>query len=138
MIGKSGWQALVAGALAMATGASMAQTATPAPSAAPAAEATVELPRDQNVLFWTQAQRDLAFRMFDTVTPASTIRAGTTPLALPEGRPLRGEAGEGPEMTVESLAALGVRRVSTGGALAAAAWKGFDAAAKRLAEEGRI
>lgn len=44
----------------------------------------------------------------------------------------------GPEMTVESLAAMGVRRVSTGGALAAAAWKGFDAAAKRLAEEGRL
>ncbi|PIC00377.1 oxaloacetate decarboxylase [Caulobacter sp. X] len=44
----------------------------------------------------------------------------------------------GPEMTVDSLAALGVRRVSTGGALAAAAWKGFDAAAKRLAEEGRL
>lgn len=44
----------------------------------------------------------------------------------------------GPDMTVESAAALGVRRVSTGGALAAAAWKGFDAAAKRLAEEGRL
>lgn len=102
MMRKSGWQALAVGALVMATGASMAQTAAPAPSAAPAAEATVELPRDQNVLFWTQAQRDLAFRMFDTVTPASTIRAGTTPLALPEGRPLRGEAGEGPEMTVDA------------------------------------
>ena len=44
----------------------------------------------------------------------------------------------GPEMTVASLAALGVRRVSTGGSLAAAAWVGFDAAAKRLAEEGRL
>jgi len=44
----------------------------------------------------------------------------------------------GPDMTVDSLAALGVRRVSTGGALAAAAWAGFDAAAKRLAEEGRL
>jgi 2-methylisocitrate lyase-like PEP mutase family enzyme len=44
----------------------------------------------------------------------------------------------GADMTVDSLAALGVRRVSTGGALAAAAWKGFDAAAKRLAEEGRL
>ncbi|AAK23878.1 isocitrate lyase/PEP mutase family protein [Caulobacter vibrioides] len=44
----------------------------------------------------------------------------------------------GPEMTVESLAKLGVRRVSTGGALAAAAWAGFDAAAQRLAEQGRI
>lgn len=44
----------------------------------------------------------------------------------------------GDDMTVESLARLGVRRVSTGGALAAAAWAGFDAAAKRLAEVGRL
>lgn len=44
----------------------------------------------------------------------------------------------GDDMTVESLARLGVRRVSTGGALAAAAWAGFDAAAKRLAEGGRL
>lgn len=44
----------------------------------------------------------------------------------------------GPDMTVDGVAALGVRRVSTGGALAAAAWKGFDAAAQRLAEEGRL
>ncbi|PIB92020.1 isocitrate lyase/phosphoenolpyruvate mutase family protein [Caulobacter sp. FWC2] len=44
----------------------------------------------------------------------------------------------GPEMSVEGLGALGVRRVSTGGALAAAAWAGFDMAAKRLAEEGRL
>ena len=44
----------------------------------------------------------------------------------------------GPEMSVESLGALGVRRVSTGGSLAAAAWAGFDVAAKRLAEEGRL
>lgn len=44
----------------------------------------------------------------------------------------------GREMTVETLAALGVRRVSTGGALAAAAWAGFDAMAERLAREGRL
>lgn len=44
----------------------------------------------------------------------------------------------GPEMSVEGLRALGVRRVSTGGSLAAAAWAGFDAAAKRLAEAGRL
>lgn len=52
----------------------------------------VELPRDQNVLFWSQEQRDLAFRMFDTVVPANTIRAGTTPLALPQGAALPGDA----------------------------------------------
>ena len=44
----------------------------------------------------------------------------------------------GSEMSVEGLSALGVRRVSTGGSLAAAAWAGFDAAAKRLAEAGRL
>jgi 2-methylisocitrate lyase-like PEP mutase family enzyme len=44
----------------------------------------------------------------------------------------------GDDMTVDSLAKLGVRRVSTGGALAAAAWAGFDAAAKRLVEQGRL
>ncbi len=52
----------------------------------------VELPRDQNVLFWTQEQRDLAFRMFDIVVPANSIRAGTTPLPLPQGRALPGDA----------------------------------------------
>lgn len=40
-----------------------------------------------------------------------------------------------PEMRVAELAALGVRRVSVGGALAAAAWRGFDTAAAALAEQ---
>lgn len=44
----------------------------------------------------------------------------------------------GPEMRVSELAAAGVRRVSVGGGLAAAAWKGFDQAAKMLVEEGRV
>lgn len=44
----------------------------------------------------------------------------------------------GPERRVSELAAVGVRRVSVGGSLAAAAWKGFDAAARMLAEEGRM
>nr|WP_295109737.1 isocitrate lyase/phosphoenolpyruvate mutase family protein [uncultured Caulobacter sp.] len=42
------------------------------------------------------------------------------------------------DMSVESLGALGVRRVSTGASLAAAAWAGFETVAKRLAEEGRL
>lgn len=49
---------------------------------------TVELPQDQNVLFWTQDQRDLAFRMFDMVSPVNTIRAGSTPLALRTAAPV--------------------------------------------------
>jgi len=44
----------------------------------------------------------------------------------------------GPEMSVPDLAALGVRRVSVGGALAAAAWAGFDHAARQLAETGTM
>jgi 2-methylisocitrate lyase-like PEP mutase family enzyme len=41
-----------------------------------------------------------------------------------------------PGPTVAELAALGVRRVSTGGALARAAWRGFTAAAEALAQAG--
>jgi 2-methylisocitrate lyase-like PEP mutase family enzyme len=44
----------------------------------------------------------------------------------------------GPEMRISELAAVGVRRVSTGGGLAAAAWKGFEQAARLLVEEGRV
>jgi 2-methylisocitrate lyase-like PEP mutase family enzyme len=42
----------------------------------------------------------------------------------------------GPGLTVPELAALGVRRVSTGGALARAAWQGFIQTAKEIAEAG--
>lgn len=41
-------------------------------------------------------------------------------------------------LTLEDAAALGVRRVSVGGALARAAWGGFMRAAKDLAERGRF
>ena len=39
-------------------------------------------------------------------------------------------------MTVDGLAALGVRRVSVGGSLARTAWTGFLRAAKEIAERG--
>lgn len=42
----------------------------------------------------------------------------------------------GPALTVAAIAALGVRRISVGGSLARAAWRGFAAAAKEIAEEG--
>jgi 2-methylisocitrate lyase-like PEP mutase family enzyme len=41
-------------------------------------------------------------------------------------------------LTMADAAALGVRRVSVGGALARAAWGGFIRAAKQLAEDGRF
>ncbi len=41
-----------------------------------------------------------------------------------------------PDFKVAELAELGVRRVSLGGQLAAAAWGGFMRAAKEIAEKG--
>jgi methylisocitrate lyase len=38
--------------------------------------------------------------------------------------------------TVDELARIGVRRISVGGALARAAWKGFTVAAREIAEKG--
>jgi len=42
------------------------------------------------------------------------------------------------DLTLADAAALGVRRVSVGGALARAAWGGFQRAARQIAEEGRF
>ncbi len=42
----------------------------------------------------------------------------------------------GPWITVAEIADLGVRRISVGGSLAHAAWRGFSAAAKEIAEHG--
>jgi 2-methylisocitrate lyase-like PEP mutase family enzyme len=41
-------------------------------------------------------------------------------------------------MKIPELAALGVRRVSVGGALANAAWRAFDEAAEKLAAEAAL
>ena len=43
-----------------------------------------------------------------------------------------------PDMTVADIAALGVRRISVGGAMARAAWGGLQRAAQLLATEGRF
>ena len=40
------------------------------------------------------------------------------------------------ELTVHDIAALGVRRISVGGALARSAWGGFMRAARLIAEQG--
>ena len=42
------------------------------------------------------------------------------------------------ELSVADLAALGVRRVSVGGALARSAWGGFMRAAKQIAAEWKL
>jgi len=46
--------------------------------------------------------------------------------------------GSASEFTVADVAALGVRRISVGGALARATWGGFLRAARTLAEQGRF
>src|SRR5205823_65337 len=46
--------------------------------------------------------------------------------------------GSASELTMREIAALGVRRVSVGGALARSAWGGFMRAAKLIADEGRF
>lgn len=50
-------------------------------------------------------------------------------------KPVNVLAGRG-FATVGELAAIGVRRISVGGALARAAWTGFLQAAREIAEQG--
>jgi 2-methylisocitrate lyase-like PEP mutase family enzyme len=46
--------------------------------------------------------------------------------------------GSASELTLQKISALGVRRVSVGGALARSAWGGFMRAARLIAEQGRF
>jgi len=47
-------------------------------------------------------------------------------------------AGFSGNLTLTQFAALGVRRISVGGALARAAWGGFMRAAELIVEQGRF
>ena len=53
-------------------------------------------------------------------------------------KPVNLLVGFASELTVQDVAALGVRRISVGGALARAAWAGFLRAARGIAENGRF
>ena len=53
-------------------------------------------------------------------------------------KPVNVLIGGASNFSVPDLAALGVRRISVGGALARAAWTGFLTAARRIAAEGRF
>ena len=53
-------------------------------------------------------------------------------------KPVNLLVGSASALSVSEIAALGVRRISVGGALARAAWGGFMRAAKMLAEQGRF
>jgi 2-methylisocitrate lyase-like PEP mutase family enzyme len=60
----------------------------------------------------------------------AAVVAGVAP------KPLNVLIGSASPMSMSELTALGVRRVSVGGALARAAWGGFMRAARRLAQQG--
>ena len=53
-------------------------------------------------------------------------------------KPLNLLVGSASALTVADIAALGVRRISVGGALARSAWGGFMRSAQMLAEQGRF
>jgi CubicO group peptidase (beta-lactamase class C family) len=53
------------------------------------AKLVANLPTDQNVLFWTQDQRDAAFRQMEKLVKVNTVRAGPQPLVLPLGPALK-------------------------------------------------
>jgi 2-methylisocitrate lyase-like PEP mutase family enzyme len=53
-------------------------------------------------------------------------------------KPVNLLVGTAIDLTLQDIAALGVRRVSVGGALARAAWGGFMRAARTMADEGRF
>jgi CubicO group peptidase (beta-lactamase class C family) len=47
------------------------------------------LPKDQNVLFWSQDQRDTAFRQMERLVDVRTIKAGFQRRELPVGAPIK-------------------------------------------------
>jgi len=53
-------------------------------------------------------------------------------------KPVNLLVGSTSELTMKDIEALGVRRVSVGGAMARAAWGGFIRAARGISEEGRF
>ena len=53
-------------------------------------------------------------------------------------KPVNLLVGAKSELTIQDIAALGVRRVSVGGALARTAWGGFMRAARTIAQHGRF
>jgi len=57
-------------------------------------------------------------------------------VAVARPKPVNVLMGQPSALTVADLAALGVRRISVGGALARSAWGGFMRAARQIAEQG--
>jgi 2-methylisocitrate lyase-like PEP mutase family enzyme len=67
-----------------------------------------------------------------TAEQIAAVVAGVAP------KPVNVLLGAASDLPVDAVAALGVRRISVGGALARAAWGGFLKAARTLAEQGRF
>jgi 2-methylisocitrate lyase-like PEP mutase family enzyme len=67
-----------------------------------------------------------------TTDHISAVVAGVAP------KPVNLLMGWPGELTVQQIAALGVRRISVGGALARSAWGGFMRAAKLIIEQGKF
>ena len=67
------------------------------------------LPTNRDLLFWTQAQRDAAFRALDRLpflAKSRVVSAGGTPSALPAGAPLKLTSDVDAYMTAQRSAAL--------------------------------
>jgi CubicO group peptidase (beta-lactamase class C family) len=58
-------------------------------SACDAVKLYTNLPKDQNVLFWTQDQRDTAFRQMEKLAPTNAIQAGDDVHQFGQGAPLK-------------------------------------------------
>ncbi|HET7094040.1 MAG TPA: isocitrate lyase/phosphoenolpyruvate mutase family protein, partial [Thermomicrobiales bacterium] len=69
------------------------------------------------------------------IRTAEHIRAVVAAVAP---KPVNLLVGGASPLDMQSIAAMGVRRVSVGGALARSAWGGFMRAAKSIAETGRF
>ncbi|MEM1132988.1 MAG: serine hydrolase [Pseudomonadota bacterium] len=61
------------------------------------------LPTDENVLFWTQDQRDNAFRQMEILTETRTISAGENTFDMADGKPLELGEWDGEEGTSWNL-----------------------------------
>lgn len=53
------------------------------------AKLLTNLPTDRNVLFWTQDQRDAAFRVMENLVETNKIAPSDTVLPLPQGAPIK-------------------------------------------------
>jgi CubicO group peptidase (beta-lactamase class C family) len=65
-----------------------------------------DLPKDRNVLFWTQDQRDAAFRQMEKLVDVHTIKASGRTLDLPVGKPIKLDLDIGAFMKAQRNAGL--------------------------------